>query len=77
MSAIRKLAVEASDNGLLAPETGGNGAARVKSAKSIGIRVGNWLSLRQAQAPFSAPDTAIVKGLSGHPGRQARPRVPP
>src|SRR5713226_6783436 len=47
MSAIRKLAVEAADNGLLAPELAA-GIIRVKSAKSTGIRVGNWLSLRQA-----------------------------
>jgi len=62
MSAIRKLAAEAADNGLLAPELAA-GIARVKSAKSVGIRVGNWLSLRQAQALLSAPDTATVKGL--------------
>jgi len=62
MSAIRKLAVEASDNGLLAPELAA-GIARVKSAKSVGIRVGNWLSLRQAQALLSAPDIATMKGL--------------
>jgi site-specific recombinase XerD len=35
----------------------------VKSAKSQGIRVGNWLSLRQAQALLSAPDTTTTKGL--------------
>ena len=62
MSAIRKLAVEATDNGLLAPELAA-GIARVKSAKSVGIRVGNWLTLRQAQALLSAPDTATMKGL--------------
>jgi site-specific recombinase XerD len=62
MSAIRKLAVEAADNGLLAPELAA-GIVRVKSAKSQGIRVGNWLSLRQAQALLSAPDIATVKGL--------------
>ena len=62
MSAIRKLAVEASDNGLLAPELAA-GISRVKSAKSVGIRVGNWLSLRQAQALLSAPDIATMKGL--------------
>src|SRR4029077_3107962 len=49
MSAVRKLAVEAMDNGLLAPELAA-GIARVKSAKSIGVRMGNWLSLKQAQA---------------------------
>jgi len=62
MSAIRKLAVEAADNGLLAPELAA-GISRVKSAKSVGIRVGNWLSMRQAQALLSATDTATVKGL--------------
>ena len=39
MSAIRKLAAEAADNGLLAPELAA-GISRVKSAKSVGIRVG-------------------------------------
>ena len=62
MSAIRKLAIEAADNGLLAPELAA-GITRVKSVKSTGIRVGNWLSLRQAQALLSAPDIATVKGL--------------
>jgi site-specific recombinase XerD len=62
MSAIRKLAGEAADNGLLAPELAA-GISRVKSAKSQGIRVGNWLSLRQAQALLSAPDIATLKGL--------------
>jgi site-specific recombinase XerC len=61
MSAIRKLAVEAADNGLLSPELA-TGITRVKSVKSTGIRVGNWLSLRQAQALLSA-DTATMKGL--------------
>ena len=44
MSSIRKLAAEAADNGLLAPELAA-GIARVKSAKSVGVRAGNWLSL--------------------------------
>jgi hypothetical protein len=47
MSAIRKLAGEAADNGLLAPELAA-WISRVKSVKSTGIRAGNWLSLRQA-----------------------------
>jgi len=62
MSAIRKLAAEAADNGLLAPELAA-GISRVKSAKTQGIRVGNWLSLRQAQALLSAPDIATLRGL--------------
>src|SRR6202044_3507544 len=55
ITAVRKLAVEAVDNGLLAPELAA-GIARVKSAKSIGVRTGNWLSLKQAQALLNAPD---------------------
>src|SRR5207244_2926592 len=62
MSAIRKLAAEAADNGLLAPELAA-GIARVKSAKSVGIRTGNWLSARQAQMLLNAPDITTVKGL--------------
>src|SRR6266851_2205503 len=62
MSAIRKLAAEAADNGLLDPELAA-GISRVKSVKSVGIRVGNWLTLRQSQTLLSAPDIATVKGL--------------
>jgi site-specific recombinase XerC len=62
MSAIRKLAAEAADNGLLAAETA-SGIRRIKSVKSTGIRVGNWLSQRQAQALVSAPDITTVSGL--------------
>ena len=35
----------------------------MKSAKSTGIRVGNWLSQRQAQALLTAPDISTVRGL--------------
>jgi len=62
MSAIRKLAAEAVDNGLLAPELA-QGISRVKSAKTQGISAGNWLSQRQAQALLSAPDISTVRGL--------------
>src|SRR6516165_6570607 len=62
ITAVRKLAVEAADNGLLAPELAA-GITRVKGAKSKGVRVGNWLSLRQAQALLNAPDTTMKKGL--------------
>jgi site-specific recombinase XerC len=61
LSAIRKLAVEAADNGLLPPEVAA-GIVRVKGVKTRGVRVGNWLSLRQAQNLLSAPDVATVKG---------------
>src|SRR5271157_4216358 len=62
ITAVRKLAAEAADNGLLAPELAA-GIARVKSAKSMGVRTGNWLSLKQAQALLNAPDITTSKGL--------------
>jgi site-specific recombinase XerD len=62
MSAVRKLASEAAVNGLLAPELAA-GIIRVKGVKSTGVRVGNWLSLRQAQDLLSAPDIANLRGL--------------
>jgi len=62
ITTVRKLAAEAADNGLLAPELAA-GIARVKSAKSTGVRTGNWLSLKQAQALLNAPDITTTKGL--------------
>src|SRR5271168_2454745 len=60
MSAIRKLAGEAADNGLLAPELAA-GISRVKSAKTQGIRMGNWLSARQAQTLLNTPDISTIR----------------
>src|SRR5882672_777329 len=62
ITAVRKLAVEAADNGLLAPELAA-GIARIKGAKSKGVRVGNWLSIRQAQTLLNAPAVSTKKGL--------------
>jgi integrase/recombinase XerD len=62
ITAIRKLAVEAADNGLLAPELA-SGIARIKGVRSHGIRTGNWLSLQQAQALLNAPNVTTLKGL--------------
>jgi site-specific recombinase XerD len=62
ITAVRKLAVEAADNGLLAPELAA-GITRVKGAKSVGVRVGNWLSVQQAQRLLNAPDVTTKKGL--------------
>jgi site-specific recombinase XerD len=62
ITAVRKLAVEAADNGLLAQELAA-GITRVKGAKSKGVRVGNWLSVQQAQKLLNAPDVSTKKGL--------------
>jgi site-specific recombinase XerD len=62
ITAVRKLAVEAADNGLLAPELAA-GITRIKGVKSKGVRVGNWLSVRQAQTLLNTPDVSTKKGL--------------
>jgi site-specific recombinase XerD len=62
ITAVRKLAIEAADNGLLAPELAA-GITRIKGVKSKGVRVGNWLSLRQAQTLLNTPDVSTKKGL--------------
>src|SRR5579871_3206042 len=62
ITAVRKLAVEAADNGLLAPELP-NGITRVRGVAAKGVRLGNWLTAKQAQALLNAPDTTTNKGL--------------
>jgi site-specific recombinase XerD len=62
MSAIRKLAQEAADNGLI-DQTLANGVARVKGVKSAGMRAGNWLTKEQAQDLINLPDVETLKGL--------------
>lgn len=62
MSAIRKLAQEAADNGLL-DQTIANGVSRVHGVKAQGVRAGNWLTKSQAQSLLNAPDIKTLKGL--------------
>jgi site-specific recombinase XerD len=61
LAAIRKLATEAADNGLLDPDLSA-GIGRVKGAKRLGVRMGNWLTLQEAQTLLGSPDAATVKG---------------
>jgi len=56
------MAVEAADDGLPAPELA-NGITRVKGVKSKGVRLGNCLSVRQAQTLLTTPDVGTKKGL--------------
>jgi integrase len=62
ITAVRKLAVEAADNGLLAPELA-NGITRVKGVASKGVRLGNWLTAKQAQGLLNSPNATTNKGL--------------
>lgn len=62
MSAVRKLAAEAADNGMMPGEVA-NGIGRVKGVKSAGVRVGNWLTKKQAEALINSPDLGTVQGM--------------
>ncbi len=62
LSAIRKLAAEAADNGALDPVVA-NGIRAVKGARQEGRRTGNWLTREQAQSWLGAPNTRTLKGL--------------
>jgi site-specific recombinase XerD len=48
LAAVRRLAYEASDSGLLSPDLAA-GIRRVKGAKRLGVRIGNWLTLDQSR----------------------------
>jgi site-specific recombinase XerD len=54
LSAIRKLATEAADNGLVAP-TLAYGVERVKGVKQAGTRAGNWLTKEEAESLVNTP----------------------
>jgi len=49
LAAVRRLAYEASDTGLLSPDLAA-GIRRVKGAKGLGVRIGNWLSVDETKA---------------------------
>jgi hypothetical protein len=49
LGAVRRLAYEAADCGLLSADLAA-GIRRVKGVKKIGVRLGNWLTPEQSQA---------------------------
>jgi site-specific recombinase XerD len=62
LAAVRRLAYEASDCGLLSPDLAA-GIRRVKGAKRLGVRVGNWLSLDQSKKLLAAPSGAQLRDV--------------
>ena len=62
LAALRKLAAEAADNGLVDAEVA-RAIGKVKGAKARGVRLGNWLSSEQAQALLDMPDRTTLRGL--------------
>jgi integrase len=61
LGAVRRLAYEAADCGLLSADLAA-GIRRVKGVKKLGIRLGNWLTAEQGHALWRAPDRQRLKG---------------
>src|SRR5258706_1418300 len=61
LAAVRRLAYEDADSGLLSPDLAA-GIRRVKGAKKLGSRLGNWLTAEEARMLWQLPDPATLKG---------------
>jgi len=61
LTAIRKLAQEAGDNGLM-PFPIAQGIGHVPNVKREGVRTGNWLTLQQAEKLLALPDPTTLRG---------------
>ena len=61
LAAVRRLAFEAADCGLLSPESAA-GIQRVKGLRKLGSRLGNWLTANEASALWQLPDNCKLKG---------------
>src|SRR5438477_1406570 len=60
LGAVRRLAYEAADCGLLSADLAA-GIRRVKGVKKLGVRLGNWLTAEQGHALWQAPDHQQLK----------------
>jgi site-specific recombinase XerD len=61
LAAVRRLAYEAVDTGLLSPDLAA-GIRRVKGAKKLGVRLGNWLTVEEARSLWQLPHMHTAKG---------------
>jgi site-specific recombinase XerD len=60
LGAVRRLAYEASDCGILSPDLAA-GIRRVKRVKKLGVRLGNWLTAEQGEKLWQFPDVDRLK----------------
>jgi site-specific recombinase XerD len=61
LAAVRRLAYEAANSGLLSPELAAS-IRRVKGPKKLGVRPRNWLTAKQGKALLSIPVGSSVRG---------------
>src|SRR5215469_15588483 len=61
LAAVRRVAFEAADSGLLSPELAAV-IRRVKGVRRIGIRIGNWLTAEQGKRLLAGADRTSLRG---------------
>jgi integrase len=65
LAAVRRVAYEAADSGLLSPELAA-GIRRVKGVRRIGVRIGNWLTAEQGKRLLATADSDSLRGKRNH-----------
>jgi site-specific recombinase XerD len=60
LAAVRRIAYEAADSGLLSPELAA-GIRRVKGVRRLGVRVGNWLTAEQGKRLLHATSSDTLR----------------
>jgi integrase len=60
LAAVRRLAYEASDSGLLSPDLAA-GIRRVKGVRRLGVRIGNWLTAEEGRRLLSGAGNATLR----------------
>lgn len=61
LAAVRRVAFEAADSGLLSPELAA-GLRRVKGVRRIGVRLGNWLTVEQGKRLLASVARESLRG---------------
>jgi integrase len=65
LAAVRRVAYEAADAGLLSPELAA-GIRRVKGVRRLGVRLGNWLTADQGRRLLRQGDLMTVRERRDH-----------
>jgi integrase len=65
LAAVRRVAYEAADAGLLSPELAA-GIRRVKGVRRIGVRLGNWLTPEQGRRLLERATSSTARELRDH-----------
>jgi integrase len=65
LAAVRRIAYEAADAGLLSPELAA-AIRRVKGVRRLGVRLGNWLTAEQGRRLVHGMGPTTLRGLRDH-----------